>query len=269
MDSLSESGVEPIRCDLLDRRAVADLPDAGNVIFMAGRKFGTSGGGESLTWAMNTIVPANVAERFPKSRIVAFSTGCVYPLVSAASGGSVEEDAPSPVGEYAQSCLGRERIFGHFSGLNGTPVCLLRLNYAVEPRYGVVHDTASRLLSGEPISLGVAHANVIWQGDANIQALLALEYCGSPARPLNITGPETISIRRLAEDLGREMGVRATFSGEPGPVAYLNNSAKATALFGYPSVPLGKIVEWTADWVMKGMTSLGKPTHFEVSDGKF
>lgn len=268
MAALEKSGVIPLRCDLLDPEAVRKLPPFPNVVFMAGRKFGT-GGQESLTWAMNTIVPANVCGHFRQSRIVAFSTGCVYPLIPEERGGCVESDPPDPVGEYAQSCLGRERIFEYFSRSQGTPVCLLRLNYALDVRYGVIHDLARSVWEGRPVSRTVGHFNGIWQGDANAQALRALELCSSPPAILNITGPETLSVAGVAETLGRLMGRKVTYEGDPGPVAYLNNASRARGLFGCPHVPVEQVIRWTADWVMHGGRSLGKPTHFEVADGKY
>lgn len=268
MAALEQSGIIPLRCDLLDREAVATLPLVPHVIFMAGRKFGT-GGEEDLTWAMNTIAPAQVCGHFRGSHIVAFSTGCVYPLLPLHRIGNVETDPPEPVGEYAQSCLGRERIFGYFSRTFGTPVCLLRLNYALDLRYGVLHDLARNIWEGRPVERTVGHFNAIWQGDANNQALLALERCASPAAILNLTGPETLSVTTTARQLAEHLGREVTFAGEPGPTAYLNNAALSHRLFGYPRVPLANVIEWTADWIRHGGRSLGKPTHFEVSDGKY
>lgn len=268
MAILEKSGVIPLRCDLLDPSAVRQLPPLPNVIFMAGRKFGT-GGQESLTWAMNTIVPANVCGHFNQSRIVAFSTGCVYPLIPLERVGCVESDPPDPVGEYAQSCLGRERVFEYFSRSRQTPVCLLRLNYALDLRYGVIHDLAQTIWEGRPVSRTVGHFNGIWQGDANAQALLSLECCATPPKILNITGPETLSVVAVADALGRHMGKPVAYEGTPGPVAYLNNASHSHSLFGYPRVPVAHVIRWTAEWVMQGGRSLGKPTHFEVSDGKY
>lgn len=266
--SLEQAGILPIRCDLLDRAAVNGLPKVSNVIFMAGRKFGTNGE-EAQTWSMNTIVPAHVCEHFSASRIIAFSTGCVYPLIPLERIGCVEEDRPAPVGEYAQSCLGRERTFEYFSQTHGTPVCILRLNYALDVRYGVIHDLARTIWEGRPVNRTVGHFNAIWQGDANSQALRALELCASPPAILNLTGPEIISVSALAETLGALLGKAVTFAGEVGPTAYLNNAAYAHRLFGYPNVPLAAVIKWTAEWVKQGGRSLGKPTHFEVSDGKY
>jgi nucleoside-diphosphate-sugar epimerase len=265
---LDDSGVETVVCDLADPAAVAKLPDAANVIFMAGRKFG-SVGSEALTWIMNVIVPGNVARRYAGSRIVAFSTGCVYPIVAAATGGCTEDTPPAPVGEYANSCLGRERVFEHHSTQDGTPVVLFRLNYAVEPRYGVLTDVAEKVWRGEAVDLSVGAANVIWQGDANNRALLCLEHACVPAAPLNVTGPETLSIRALAQEFGRLLGREASFIGSDAGKAYLSNASRSTRLFGAPRVPLGGLVRWTADWISHGGAMLGKPTHFSVTDGQF
>lgn len=267
--SLEAHGIETIRCDLLDREAVAALPQIANVIYMAGRKFGTQDDAD-LTWALNVIAPDNVAHHFHDSRIVAFSTGCVYPLVPATSGGCTEDEPPAPVGEYAQSCLGRERIFGYHSRVHGTPVCLVRLNYAVDLRYGVLYDIGRRIYEGRPVDLSASHFNVIWQGDANRQALLCLEHATAPATALNVTGPETVSVRYAAETFARlfECDVSFTGSDSEGRM-YLSNAAKATALFGYPAVTLLHMLRWQVDWIKAGGRTLGKPTHFEVTDGKF
>ncbi len=267
-DKFEAGGVKTFRCDLLDFQTVAVLPKTPNVVFMAGRKFGTTGD-EALTWAMNTIASANAAEHFVGSRMVAMSTGCVYPLIPVGKVGCREEDPPAPVGEYAQSCLGRERIFQHFCTTTSTPTCVIRLNYAIELRYGVLHDLARTIWEERPVTLSVPHFNAIWQGDANEQILRALELCASPARILNITGPETLSVRMVAEELAGIMGKTVTFTDEQGTTSLLNDSSAAAALYGYPRVPLRRVLRWTADWVARGGASLGKPTHFEVGDGKY
>lgn len=265
---LQSWGIETIACDLLDQAAVQKLPQVKNVVFMAGRKFGTDGS-ESQTWAMNVLAPAYAADHFRNSRIVAFSTGCVYPLVGVESCGCTEETVLSPVGEYAQSCLGRERIFQYYSGRNNTPLLLFRLNYSVDLRYGVLHDIAKNIWEGKPVDNTVGYFNVIWQGDANAAALRALELAEAPAAILNVTGPETASVERTARLLGRLMGREVTFKGSPGDRCYLNDSAKMCRCFGYPSVSLDQMIRWQAAWIANGGESIGKPTHFEVNNGKF
>jgi len=266
--AIAAHGIVPLRCDLLDRGAVGNLPRVPNVVFMAGRKFGTDGD-EPLTWAMNTLVPAHVCEHFAASRIVAFSTGCVYPLVPVGRVGCAESEAPAPVGEYAQSCLGRERVFEHFGRAHGLPVCLLRLNYALDLRYGVLHDLARAIWEGRPVDRTVGHFNGIWQGDAVNQALLALELCSSPATVLNVAGPELVSVADAAARLAELLGKPLSFVREPADRAYLSNAARAFRLFGYPRVPLDLVLRWTAGWIRAGGRSLGKPTHFEVADGRY
>ncbi|MGE4563800.1 MAG: NAD-dependent epimerase/dehydratase family protein [Victivallaceae bacterium] len=265
---LENWGIKTISCDLMDRNAVAQLPEFKNIIYMAGRKFGT-GGTEDLTWAMNVIVPAIVGERFKGSKITVFSTGCVYPLVSAGTCGCTEDTVLEPVGEYTQSCLGRERVFGHASRTYGTKVLLFRLNYAIDMRYGVLHDIGTQVWNDQPVTNTVGHFNVIWQGDANRIALLSLEHATSPANPLNVTGPEMISVEYIAERFAKLMGKKVSYTGKSADRCYLNNASKAMRLFGYPRVSLETMIDWQAAWLMKGGRSLGKPTHFEVNDGKF
>jgi len=266
--TLEAQGVETIPCDLLDEKAVAALPDAPNVIFMAGRKFGSTGD-EPLTWAMNTHVPAIVCRRFRESRVVAFSTGNVYGLISRGRGGSREEDVPAPIGEYAMSCLGRERMFQYFSGRSGTRVAILRLNYAVEMRYGVLVDLAQRIAGGEPIDLAMGYVNVIWQGDANAMALAALAHTASPALILNLAGPEELSVRSISEDLARLLGSTVSFAGTEMNDALLSNGTCGYEVCGKPRVGTARLLAWTADWVRRGGESLGKPTHFESRAGRF
>jgi nucleoside-diphosphate-sugar epimerase len=265
---MKAAGVEPISCDLLEESAVASLPDAPNVIYMAGTKFGTTGN-EPMTWAMNAYLPGLACRRYRKSRIVAFSSGNVYGLVPVAAGGSKESDEPHPVGEYAWSVLGRERVFQYFCAANGTPGVLIRLNYACEMRYGVLVDIAQKVRDGAPVSLGIGHLNTIWQQDANAMVLQALEQAAVPVRILNLTGPETLRVRDVAERLGKLMGKSVRFEGEEAPTALLNDSSAAFGLFGRPRMGAGELVELVADWVGRGGDSLGKPTHFESRDGRF
>lgn len=265
---LEEYGIETIACDLSDYASVAKLPDVENVIFMAGRKFGTSDK-KGLTWVMNVNVPGIVAERYKNSRIVAFSTGCVYPLISVKEEGSAEDDPVDPVGEYAQSCLGRERVFEHYSETFGTKVCLFRLNYAIDLRYGVLFDIASSVYNDEPVDITVGYFNCIWQGDVNNRALLCLDQCTAPANILNVTGPEIVSTKEVAERFGKLFGKDVKFTGEKGDLNYLSDPSKSIGLFGYPKITLETMLEWTAEWIEEGGYSLGKPTHYEVNDGKY
>jgi nucleoside-diphosphate-sugar epimerase len=265
---LDKAGVITIACDLSDREQVNQLPQIPNVIFMAGRKFGT-GGSEELTWAMNVLVPALVAEHFKDSRIVAFSTGCVYPLMSVKEGGCTEDVPPAPVGEYSQSCLGRERVFEYYSKKNGTKVLLFRLNYSVDLRYGVLHDIGQAIWEGREVNNTVGYFNVIWQGDANAAALRALELADSPCAILNVTGPETATVEKAAKIMGEIMGKEVKFAGTPGDLNYLNDSGKMCALFGYPRMGLDEMIRLQAKWIADGGISIGKPTHFEVNNGKF
>ena len=267
-NKLESAGVETVVCDLLDREQVNRLEKVDNIIFMAGRKFGT-GGSEELTWAMNILAPEYVCEHFKASSIVAFSTGCVYPLEHITSCGSTEDTVPMPVGEYSQSCLGRERIFQYYSKKYGTKVLLFRLNYAIDLRYGVLHDIARSIAAGEAVDNTVGFFNCIWQGDANSNALRALELCESPCAVLNITGPEMASVADCAAAMGKIMGKEVTFKGEPGVIGYLNNSGRMCQVLGYPAVSLNQMVQWQAQWLAQGGVSIGKPTHFEVNNGKF
>jgi nucleoside-diphosphate-sugar epimerase len=267
-DALGGHGIETIAADLLDRAAVDRLPLLANVVFMAGRKFGADGE-LPLTWAMNVHVPAIVAERFRGSRIVAFSTGCVYPFAAVADGGSTEETPLDPPGEYAISCVGRERMVEYFSRLHGTPGRLFRLNYAIDLRYGVLHDIARKVRDGASIDLAMGYVNVIWQGDACAQALRCLVHCTTPTSPINVSGAQTLSVRRLAEDFGERLGRAPVLVGTEAPTAWLTNTAKAQRLFGAPLVPLSAVMDWVADWVARDRPSLGKPTKFESRDGRY
>lgn len=265
---LEESGVETIKGDLLDLDFIDSLPEVKNVIYLAGMKFGTEGN-ESSTWAMNSFLPGLVVEKFKNSRIVAFSTGCVYPLVKIASGGSKESDSPEPVGEYSQSCLGRERLFEFGSIKNNTPVVLIRLNYAVEMRYGVLVDIATKVRDNETIDLTMGYANVIWQGDANEMILRTVRYCETPAKHLNISGSEVISIADIARQFGEIMDKEVKLTGVEADSALLVNVSQGHKLLGRPGVSLGQVLKWTANWVGNDHRLLGKPTHFEVRDGKY
>jgi nucleoside-diphosphate-sugar epimerase len=261
-------GVETISCDLLNRKELEALPDAPNVVYMAGMKFGTTGQ-EARTWAMNSYLPGMVCERYAKSRIAAFSTGNVYGLSPATKGGSLESDTLQPVGEYAMSCLGRERMFEHFSREQGTKVAILRLNYATEMRYGVLVDVAQRVFAGRPVALSMGYLNAIWQGDANAMSLQSLALAESPARTINIAGPELLSVRTVAEEFGRRFRKKVQFEGNEAGDALLSNGTQAFGKFGRPRVPAEQMIAWIADWVERGGASLAKPTHFEDRAGKF
>jgi hypothetical protein len=261
-------GVETVRCDLLDRSAVQNLPEAPNVIYMAGQKFGTTGD-PAFTWAMNALAPSYAAEKYAGSRTVVFSTGCVYPNTPVFRGGSLETDALEPLGEYANSCVARERIYAYHADLNSTPVLFFRLNYAIELRYGVLLDVALKVANGKPIDLRMGHVNVIWQGDANAWAIQSLEQAALPSLALNITGPETISIRTLAERFGMLLGCEPCFQGEEAETALLSNARQAFGLFGYPTITLAEMVRWVAGWVAIEGPTFNKPTHFEARDGRF
>ncbi|MBI1389768.1 MAG: epimerase [bacterium] len=266
--SLLRHGVETISCDLMNRTALDRLPKPPNVIYMAGRKFG-SHGREWDTWAMNVGLSSTIAERFYDSRIAAFSTGNVYPFVKPESGGSRECDPLGPVGEYAQSCLGRERIFEHASHERKTPCVLLRLNYACEARYGVLSDIARKVFAQEPIDLRMGYVNVIWQGDAAAYALCALTLCDAPPAVLNIAGPETLSVRTLAEEFGARMGLEPRFVHEEEPTALLNNAAKCVETFGPPGVGLETMLDWISNWLMDGKPVWNKATRYDARDGRF
>ena len=265
---LQEAGIETIGADLLDFTQLARLPDAENVIFMAGRKFGSAGAAH-LTWAINAYLPARVAERYPHARIVAFSSGNVYPFVPIASSGATEETAPEPVGEYAQSVLARERMFEFFSARHETRVCLLRLNYAVELRYGVLRDIGRSVFEGRPVNVGMGSLNAIWQGDANSICLRSFALCESPPAVLNVTGPETLSVRDIAGRFGQLFDRQPVFEGREADTALLNNAARCQRLFGAPSVSAETAITWTAEWIRRGGAAWDKPTHFETRDGRF
>jgi nucleoside-diphosphate-sugar epimerase len=266
--ALNDAGVETISCDLLDRSAVAELPDAANVIFMAGQKFGTTGA-PALTWGMNTLVPANCAERYRDSRIVAFSTGNVYALKPIGEGGSRETDPLSPVGEYAASCLGRERVFELYAERHGTRVAIVRLNYAIDLRYGVLVDLALRVWRDEEVPIAMGYVNVIWQGDANRIAIECLPHAASPPFVVNVTGREMLSVRQLAERFGERFEKVVRFTGSERGDALLSSTERMRDTFAAPSVTIDEMIERVADWVSHDGPLLGKPTKFEARDGKF
>lgn len=275
--ALEAAGVRTLRADLADRRAVAGLPDAPNVVFMAGQKFGTSDR-PSRTWAMNAYVPALCAERWAGARAAVFSTGNVYALTPAAGPGSRESDAPAPVGEYAMSCLARERLWEHFAESAGTRVALVRLNYANALRYGVLTDLARRVAAGEPVDVTMGAVNVLWQGDANRLALAALAHAASPAWAahaanlawtVNLAGPDTLRVRDLATALGERLGRAPRFVGREAPDALLSDTTRLRATLGAPTTPLASLLDWTAAWIRRGGALLDRPTRFEVRDGRF
>jgi nucleoside-diphosphate-sugar epimerase len=267
-EALQAAGVETIRCDLLDEEDVARLPQAPNILYLAGRKFGSTGD-EPATWAMNAYIPGVVCRRFRNSRISALSSGNIYGLVPVAGGGSREEDSPQPLGEYAMSCLARERLFEFFSRALEIPMTLIRLNYACELRYGVLVDLAERIRQGQPVDLRMGYLNTIWQGDANAMILCALGQAVVPPLVLNLTGQELLSVRSVCERMSQIMNKPVRFEGNEMATALLSDSRRARALFGPPRVPASRLIEWVAGWVMKGGRSLGKPTHFESRDGRF
>ena len=267
-NGLEAEGIRTVACDLLDPAAIQALPDAPNVLFLAGRKFGTLDRTD-VTWTTNTIMPARVAERFSQSRMIVFSTGNVYSLVAVNGRAPTEHDMPAPVGEYAQSCLGRERVMEFVSREKGMRALIYRLNYAVDLRYGTLVDIARRVFDGEPVDLSMGFFNAIWQGDANSYALRSLELCSSPPAILNVTGPERIGVRETAEWFGSVFDRPARFVNSEGPVALLSDSSRCRALLGEPEVPLTVLRQWVAHWVVSGGASLNKPTHFEVTDGRF
>lgn len=265
---MAAAGVETLVADLSDPGALAGLPDAPNVVHLVGRKFGTHDD-PWTTWAINTYLAARVAERFAGSRIVAFSTGNVYPLTPVGAGGADEHTPAEPVGEYAQSCLGRERLLQHRALVDGTPTAILRLNYAIDTRYGVLHDVARAVWAGEPVDVTMGAVNVVWQGDVNAVTLRSLRHTAVPADILNVTGPETVSVRWLARECGRRLGREPVITGAEASTALLNNAARCMQRFGYPAVSLAQMLDWTCRWVVAGGPSHGKPTRFEQRAGSF
>lgn len=261
-------GVETIRCDLLNESEAAALPDAPNVVYMPGRKFGSTGD-ESTTWAINCYLPSIVCKKYAKSRIVAFSTGNVYPFTPPATGGPTEDTPLAPVGEYGMSAMGRERMFGYFSRTLRVPVAIIRLNYAVDLRYGVLVDIARKVRGGEPVDLAMGYFNTIWQSDANAMTLRAFDHCEVPPRAFNVTGPSVVSVRTVCEQFGKRFGVRPQFTGTESETALISNSAHGIATLGPLRVSLDELVAWVADWLLRGGRLPAKPTHFEARDGKF
>ncbi len=271
--ALEAQGVDCIACDLLERQAIERLPNVAdgvrNCVFMAGHKFGAAGNA-ALTWMMNVGVPMMVADIYRDARIVSFSTACVYPFVPVDGPGAAEDTPPAPpAGDYANSCVGRERMFEYGSQRYGTPGRMVRLSYAIDMRYGVLHDVASTVFAGEDLDLTMGHANVIWQGDANEQALRLLAHCTTPATPINITGSRHTSVRWLAGEFGKRFGREPRLVGQEAPTAWLEDTSLAVSLFGQPRVDIDTMIDWTADWVRCGRPSLGKPTHFSTRDGKY
>jgi nucleoside-diphosphate-sugar epimerase len=266
--ALARHGVETIACDLLEPDALAALPDAPNVVFMAGQKFGTTES-PATTWVLNAWLPAQVMQRFHTARVVVFSTGNVYPLVDTADGGAREEHPLGPVGEYAQSAVARERLVTYFAARHGTPSAILRLNYSVELRYGVLRDLADRIVARDPVDLTMGWVNVIWQRDANAVALRALAAASVPPLVLNVTGPETLRVRDVATRMGEVLGVAPAFAGREAETALLSDAARCHAMFGLPTVTALTVANWVADWVRRGGPSLGKPTHFDERGGAF
>jgi uncharacterized protein YbjT (DUF2867 family) len=268
VESLQPHGIEIVECDLLDRAQLERLPEAPHVLYLAAMKFGSTGQ-EPRTWVLNSFLPGLVCQRFRASRIVAYSTGNVYPLAPVDRGGSTEDSPLGPIGDYAMSCLGRERIFAYFAQTLGIPVALIRLNYAHEMRYGVMVDLAQKVLAGQPIDLTMGHFNAIWQGDSNAMTLRALEHAAVPARPINVAGPDTLRVRDVAGRLGELLERPVAFSGTEAPDALLSNGRLGHELLGRPSVTPDHMVRWIAGWVARGGPTLGKPTKFQVRDGKF
>ncbi len=265
---LNAEGIETIAANILDDAQLQALPEVKNVLYLAGTKFGTANN-ESYTWAMNAYLPGRVAEKFKNSNIVVYSTGNIYPFTPVASGGTTEEVIPGPIGEYGQSCLGRERMFQYFSSIHKTPLLIYRLNYAIDFRYGVLLEIAKSVLNETPIDINTGHVNVIWQSDANEMAIRSLLHCEAPAKLLNITGPETVSLRWLAHEFGRIFNKTPQFIGEEQPTALLSNAAESFRLFGYPRVTLKQMIYITAQWLQEGGKTINKPTHFQERKGQF
>ena len=268
LELLHSNDIETISCDLLDHDSLEALPEVENVIYMAGRKFGTDGQ-EYLTWAMNATLPAFVAYKFRKSNIVVFSSGNIYPIVPLSSGGCTEDDKVGPIGEYAQSCLARERAFEYASHKYGTRVFNYRLNFSVDLRYGVLYDCAKKIIDGTPISLTTPCYNFIWQGTANEIAIRGLLHAEAPMKTVNVTGPETVSIKKASLKLAKYLGREPVFEGEEGNSAFLNDASLAMEMFGYPDVCANTLIRWQAEYIIDGARTLDKPTHFEERKGSY
>ena len=266
--NLERQGVHTLSVDLMERSSYEQLPDASHVIYLIGLKFGTSLN-PGMTWATNTLIPAYTCERYPHSKMVALSSGNVYPLTPVQGPGARETDPLEPLGEYSNSCVARERIFDYYSSRNGTPIALIRLFYALDLRYGVLFDIAKRVFTGEPIDLATGYFNCIWQGDANEMIIRALSLVGSPPYALNLTSPARFSVRQVAQEFSHLMGKYAILEGVETDSALLGNTEKLTAILGEPGTPWDWAMRWTADWVMMGGSSLSKPTHFETRNGKY
>jgi hypothetical protein len=265
---LETHGVHTISADLMDQAAFAGLPDTGNLLYLVGLKFGTSSD-PAPTWATNTLVPAYAAERYSQARIVALSTGNVYPLVPVTGSGSAEGDPLTPLGEYSNACVARERIFEYFSSKYSTPMALLRLSFALDLRYGILVDIATKVWSQEPVSLAMSHLNGIWQGDANEMIIRSLALATTPPTPLNLVGGQHFPVREAAQRFGELMGKPVRFSDTEGQTAFLSNNARLRATLGEPPTPVETVMQWVAGWVMSGGALLNKPTHFEVRDGGY
>jgi len=265
---IEDAGVETIRIDLLDESLYSQLPDVKNVFFLAGMKFGASGN-QPLTWAMNSFMPGLIARHYKNSRIVVFSTGNVYPLFDINSGGPSEETEPEPIGEYAQSCLGRERMFEYFSQLNNTPMTIIRLNYANEPRYGIIVDLTRRIINYEPIDLTMGAVNLIWQRDANDYIIRSISLANLPPMILNVTGPDILLVHKLAEQIGKELKIKPRFISQKALTALLSNASLCFSKFGYPQTELSEMISLIVKWVASGKTVLNKPTKYDIRNGKF
>ncbi len=265
---IERAGIKTIQLDLLDESLYSQLPDVENVFYLAGMKFGSTGN-QPLTWALNSFLPGLIAQHYKNSRIVIFSTGNVYPLVDINSGGASEETAPDPVGEYAQSCLGRERIFEYFSQLHNTPTTIVRLNYANEPRYGIIVDVTRKILNDAPVDLTTGAVNLIWQRDALQFIIRSISLAKSPPAILNVTGPDTVLVRQLAEQIGQELNTKPKFTSREARTALLSNASFCSNMFGYPQTTLDEMVSLIVKWVASGKTVLNKPTKYDIRNGKF